>query len=67
MSSSRSDDVTSVFVCPCVVILFSSGFLKHLEKDVSRVSYGCLMGVSKVSQGCSKGVPWEFQGSFKDV
>ena len=50
----------SVFVCLCVVNLFSSEFSKHLEQDVSRVFQGCYKGVSLVYYVCLKGVPRVF-------
>ena len=54
------------FVCLCVhlcvVILFSSEFLKHLEQDVSRILQGCFMGVSR-----AKGVLKVFQEHLKGV
>ena len=52
-----------MFVSLCVVILFSSEFLKHLEQDgVTRVSHGRLKVFSR-----AKGVLKVFQGLFKIV
>ena len=69
MSSSRSDDVTSLSVCPVILLSLKtfSAFEARCFEGVTRVFQGCLLEGSRVFQGSfseesSKGVQVRWEG-----
>ena len=69
MSSSRSDDVTSLSVCPVILLSLKtfSAFEARCFEEVTRVFQGCLLEGSRVFQGSfseesSKGVQVRWKG-----
>ena len=69
MSSSRSDDVTSLSVCPVILLSLKtfSAFEARCFEGVTRVFQGCLLEGSRVFQGGFKEVLRVLTESFKDV